>query len=138
MEREDRMKKIHKYVENMKEIRMLSTPDPDAIDDADDYGRILVENFSRIGELASENRSFIDSVTQVFNSGEELSEPMKDATMQLINLLVGDDSFEEVDVHMSELLEGFLIQNEIDQSKDENEKVISMAKKVKRDYFFVL
>ena len=137
MEREDRMKKIHKYVENMKEIRMLSTPDPDAIDDADDYGRILVENFSRIGELASENRSFIDSVTQVFNSGEELSEPMKDATMQLINLLVGDDSFEEVDVHMSELLEGFLIQNEIDQSKDENEKVISMAKKVKRDYFFV-
>jgi hypothetical protein len=105
MEDEYRMYQIHKYVENMKEIRMLSTPDLDAIDNADDYGKILIENFSKIGELAAENREFIDSVIPIFSSDKELSDTMKDATRQLIDLLIGNDSFEEVDVHMSELLD---------------------------------
>ncbi len=137
MDREDRMQQIHKYVENMKEIRLLSTPDLGKIENADDYGRILIENFSKIGKLAAENREFIEAVTPFYNSDEKLSETMREATVQLIDLLVSDDSFEEVDVHMSELLDGLLIQNEIDRSTNENDKVISMAKKVKRDYFFV-
>ncbi len=49
MKQEDRLQQIHKYVENMKEIRMLSTPDLNTIDNADDYGKILIENFSKIG-----------------------------------------------------------------------------------------
>lgn len=53
MEREERLQQIHKYVENMKEIRLLSTPDLEAINNADDYGKILTENFSKIGELAA-------------------------------------------------------------------------------------
>jgi HD-GYP domain-containing protein (c-di-GMP phosphodiesterase class II) len=137
MEDEYRMYQIHKYVENMKEIRMLSTPDLDAIDNADDYGKILIENFSKIGELAAENREFIDSVIPIFSSDKELSDTMKDATRQLIDLLIGNDSFEEVDVHMSELLDEIMIQKEIEQSINENDKVVSMAKKVKRDYLLV-
>lgn len=128
---------IQKYIENMKEIRLLSTPDLSAIENADDFGRVLIENFSKIGMLAAENRGLIDSVIPVLNSEDKLSDTMREAVMQLINLLVGDDSFEEVDVHMSELLDSFLIQNEIEQSADENHRVISMAKKVKRDYFLV-
>lgn len=137
MKQEDRLQQIHKYVENMKEIRMLSTPDLNTIDNADDYGKILIENFSKIGTLAAENRGFIDSVTPAFNSDEQLSDTMKEATRQLIDLLIGNDSFEEVDVHMSELLDGLMLQKEIEQSADENDKVISMAKKVKRDYLLV-
>ena len=137
MEREDRIQQIHRYVENMKEIRLLSTPDLNTIENADDYGRILIENFSKIGRLAAENRGLIDSVTPFFTSEDELSDDMREATIQLINALVGNDSFEEVDVHMSELLDGLLIDKEIEQSTNENDRVISMAKKVKRDYFLV-
>ncbi len=137
MEQENRIQQIHKYVENMKEIRMLSTPDLSKIENADDYGRILIENFSKIGMLASENRQLIDSVTPIFHSGEKLSDTMREAAMRLINLLTGDDSFEEVDSHMSELLDGLMIQSEIEQSVDENERVISMAKKVKIDYYIL-
>ena len=137
MGHENRMDQIHKYVENMKEIRLLSTPDLSAIDNADDYCRILIENFSKIGTLAAENRGFIDSVTPIFASDEKLSDTMREATMELIELLVGSDSFEEVDVHMSDLLDNLLIQKEIDESEDLNERVLSMAKKVKRDYLFV-
>ncbi len=137
MKREDRLWQIHRYVENMKEIRLLSSPDLSAVDNADDYGRILVENFSKIGKLAAENCEFIDSVTPAFASEGKLSDAMRDATIQLIDLLVDNDSFEEVDVHMSELLDGLMIQKEINQSTNENDRVISMAKKVKRDYLIV-
>lgn len=46
MEREDRSQQICRYVENMQRLRLLSTPDVSEIDDADDYGRILIDNFS--------------------------------------------------------------------------------------------
>ncbi len=138
MEREDRMRQIHRYVENMKKIRVLSTPDLNSIRNADDYSQILIENFSRIGELAAENRDLIDSVAAIFTSENVLPDPIRETAMQLVDLLVQEDSFEEVDVHMAELLGSFLIQNEIAQAgENENDKVISMAKKVKRDYFLV-
>ena len=138
MECEVRIQQIHRYVENMKKIRVLSTPDLNMIKNADDYSQILIENFSRIGELAAENRELIDSVAAIFNSEEVLPDSIREATMQLVDLLVREDSFEEVDVHMAELLDGFLIQNEIAQAgENENDRVISMAKKVKRDYFLV-
>ncbi len=137
MEREERIKQIHRYVENMKEIRLLSTPDLNEIDNADDYEKILIENFSKIGMLASENRGYIDSVTPYFVSEEKLSDTMRDAAMQLIELLVDNNSLEEVDVHMSELLHGLLIQKQAGQSTVESDRVIFMAKKVKMDYLIV-
>ena len=138
MEREDRINQIHRYVENSKKIRMLSTPDMNTIENADDYCQILIENFSTIGELAAENRELIDSVTPIFASEDVLPDSIREAAMQLVDLLVRNDSFEEVDVHMAELLDRFLLQNEIAQAGDNvSDKVISMAKRVKRDYFLV-
>ena len=140
MEREDRMWQIHRYVENSKKIRMLSTPDINLIKNADDYCRILTDNFSKIGELAAENRELIDSVTPIFASVDALPDAIREAAMQLVDLLVQEDSFEEVDFHMAERLDDFLIQNEIAQTGDndnDSDRVISMAKRVKRDYFFI-
>ncbi len=137
MELEERMQQIHKYVENMKEIRMLSTPDLSVIDNADDYEKILIKNFSKIGMLAAENRGYIDSVSPFFASEDELSDTMREATIQLIKLLVDNDSLEEVDVHMSELLHKILLRKQAERLSDENDRVISMAQKVKMDYLIV-
>ncbi len=54
------LKDFNDYIERMNEIRLLSTPDLDEIDDSEEYGRTLVRNFSRIGSLASTNRAIID------------------------------------------------------------------------------
>ena len=138
MEHKDRIQLIGKYVENMKKIREFSTPDMNVIENEDDYSRILIENFSRIGELAAENRKMIDIIASNFTSDGLLPDSIRETAMQLIDLLVQEDSFEEVDVHMADLLDGLLSRNEPAQTENnENDKVISMAKKVKRDYFLV-
>lgn len=53
---------FREYAERMKEIRLLSTPGLDEIEDAGEYGHILVENFSKIGKLAAENRRIINEI----------------------------------------------------------------------------
>ena len=44
----------------MKEIRLLSTPDLSDISDSSEYSRILIDNFSKIGGFAIENRKVIN------------------------------------------------------------------------------
>ena len=42
-------KKYIDYVDRMKKIRMLSTPELTNIEDENEYSKILVNNFSEIG-----------------------------------------------------------------------------------------
>ena len=59
------------YVERMTEIRTLSTPSLEGIEDADAYGRILQENFVRIGKLASKNRDLLEQYLYPLLNGRE-------------------------------------------------------------------
>ena len=52
-------KGTREYIERMTEIRTLSTPSLEGIEDADAYGRVLRENFVRIGKLAGKNRELL-------------------------------------------------------------------------------
>ena len=47
----EQMKVYSEYVERMKEIRLLSTPNLNEVADAEEYSQVLIRNFSRIGEL---------------------------------------------------------------------------------------
>lgn len=45
MEQDQYLSLFQQYAKRMREIRLLSTPDLNDINDADEYGQILVENF---------------------------------------------------------------------------------------------
>ena len=60
MTREDILKQFKDYVDHIKRIRRLSTPEISDISGPDEYSAVLEDNFSRIGLLAQENRSLID------------------------------------------------------------------------------
>ena len=51
---------ITSYVKRMQKVRLLSTPSLDDIQEADDYSRLLLDNFQKIGEYALENRRMLD------------------------------------------------------------------------------
>ncbi len=128
------------YARRMREIRLLSTPDLRDIQSADDYSRVLVNNFSRIGELAEENRKLIDAYIKPLIVSEAIvTDQMRHQLEFFLRLLVKDSSFEEVDVHLSDFLNDHFFIEEIQEAKssDENTHVIAMAKKVKRDYLLV-
>ncbi len=50
------------FVQRLEEIRRLSSPSMKGIPDAERYCETLRQNFIRIGELAQENRSFLNAV----------------------------------------------------------------------------
>ena len=140
MEKDQYLTLFQQYTKRMREIRLLSTPDLNDINNADEYERVLIENFSRIGELATENRKVINDVLKPMISADvELTDEMREMLQQFDKLLVDEDSMEEVDVHLSEIINRILTEHElmVDEDDDENEKVLAMGKKVKRDYFLI-
>ena len=137
---DDQQKKFRDYVERMKEIRLLSSPTIDEIENADDYSRILIRSFSRIGELAAENRKLIDGyIKPLLASRGKLTEETRKQLSEFNDLLLEDSSFAEIDAHLSEILNDLLLTGDEDPagSADEDTLVILMARKVVRDYFML-
>ncbi len=140
MEKNKTMDLFREYVQNMREIRLLSTPDLGDISDADEYGDVLAKNFTKIGELASKNRVVVNDIIKPLISAEEV---LSDETIELLEsfdeMLIDEDTMEEVDVHLSEVINTILTDDELrrEEAGDENSKVVAMAKKVKRDYFLI-
>ncbi len=128
------------YVDRMKAIRVLSTPNLGLIDDAEEYSRILLDNFSQIGKLASKNRMVIDRLVKPNLSVDvDLSDETREKLEEFAELLFDVDTFGEVDVHLSDLITNRLMEEEIRLADmdDVNELVMSMAQKVKRDYILI-
>lgn len=140
MEQDNYLTLFQQYAKRMREIRLLSTPDLNDIKDPDEFGRILKDNFSRIGKLAIENRKIINEVLKpIISSDVELTDEMREMLLQFDELLVDEDSMEEVDVHLSEIINRILTEHELmlGETDDESSRVQAMAKKVKRDYFLI-
>lgn len=127
------------YIDNMKEIRLLSTPALEEVENADQYGTLLKNNFARIGELAAKNRVVINDIIKPLAASEEkLSEEIQSLLVQFDKLLMNEEAIEEVDMHLSELIGLILTNNELkNDAADESGRVISIARQVKRDYFII-
>ena len=56
----DSVSGFDQYIERLNQIRALSSPSLDGVEDAKTYSRRLRENFVQIGRLAAENRPFLE------------------------------------------------------------------------------
>ncbi|MCR4762269.1 MAG: HD domain-containing protein [Lachnospiraceae bacterium] len=93
------------YVERMTKIRLLSSPQLDETTTADAYSAILIDNFRHIGELAGENRAFIEATIEpLLHSGELLPEDTVAAIRQLNELLIDAKETELIDLPIAVLL----------------------------------
>ena len=63
---ENNIKKLqaqcHAFSDRMRQIRALSSPNLEGIENEEAYSKILRDNFEQIGMLAEENRLFISDV----------------------------------------------------------------------------
>lgn len=101
------------YVKRMQKVRLLSTPSLDDIQEADDYSQLLLENFQKIGEYASENRRMLDEILfPLLKMDRPLSEKEVENLRELSGLLVDGEKATEFDLHLSEMIDDCLYQEE--------------------------
>lgn len=127
------------YIERMQEIRILSKPDLEEMGDSKEYSKTLVRNFSVIGDLATVNRKVMDEYVNPVLAGKKALDDREREKIDNINeLLVETSSSEEVDAHLSEVLSDLLVDDIIiTENSTDDEHVLAMAGKVKRDYFAI-
>ena len=86
------------YIDRITEIRSLSTPSLSGISNAEDYSTRLRENFTRIGLLASENRSFLDdTLFPLIRSDRKLSDMESDDLNDFCDKFLNAEVMEALD-----------------------------------------
>ena len=130
------------YVERMKQVRSLSTPSLDSISTANDYSRVLLENFKRIGLLAKENREVVEKeLLPLLNSKERLSEEEIQELNELNEYLFDMASKEEIDQHIADLINERLFKEELSSAEPDSfdERMIQgLIKTMQIKYFLMV
>lgn len=110
------------YIKRMEEIRRLSSPALDNITDADGYSRLLCENFNKIGELATLNRDFLDTVLYPLLKSDEMMDDDFSHLMDFTDELICAESAENIDLPIVYMVSGSLMSNAMDH-KDLKEQI---------------
>lgn len=108
----DIRKGTREYIERMTEIRTLSTPSLDGIEDADAYGRVLRENFVRIGKLAGKNRELLEEgLYPLLNSDGVLTKEEAAAMISFSEELLDAEELENMDLPITAMVAERLMKN---------------------------
>lgn len=116
------------YAERLRMVRKLSAPSLEEVESADDYSRLLLHNFRKIGELAGENAEVLNKILMPFLQGEEaLSEEDASELDSLNELLLGESRTDVLDTHLAEMINNRLNASEEklteETSGDPNQRV---------------
>ena len=123
---ENREELYNEYIVRTAEIRRLSTPSLEEIDNADDYSRKLRSNFTRIGELAEENRQFLNDVFfPLIKSNNMLSKEQIHELMGFGNELINSEVIESLDIPVMTMLSDRLF-SDADNKRDLYSKIRSL------------
>ncbi len=114
----DYRSRYQEYLQRTTEIRALSTPSIDDLENADEYANRLRENFRRIGVLAAQNRKFLDTELYPLIRSDE---PMREEDILRVtafgDTLIDARSAESIDLPIISVLSERLL-SEADESGD--------------------
>lgn len=121
---------LDNYIHRMSDIRTLSSPQINEIDNAGDYSDRLRDNFRRIGVLAAENRKTLDEI--IFPLAES-DDPLTEEEIKIINEfnedLVDTMSVENLDSAIMSILSDRLVKD-ASLKNDESYLVKELQKQV--------
>ena len=101
------------YVERMRKTRLLSTPSLEDIGIAEDYSRLLLQNFRKIGEYAAQNRVMLDKILFPLLDKKGMLSGAETESLNELNGMLADGALTtEIDIHLSEMISDFLSREE--------------------------
>ena len=115
-----------RYVQNTRQIRILSRPDPEKLDSENAYSEVLRANFIRIGEIAQENRAILCDVLDLLLDADRLP---SDDILNELNLfsenLLNANSIQSLDIPLSHMISTLLF--ELALKEDDPKKILLQA-----------
>ena len=123
MEGRDEIKEaLVSYAERLRQVRVLSAPSVEEVKDADDYSRLLLHNFRRIGELAGENAEVLDKILMPMLQGTDPIDEETAEELDALNQLLSDTHHDDmVDTCLAEMINHRLTLRPKELPEDENE-----------------
>ena len=123
-------KDFEQYVERMKRIRALATPDITEIKTADEYSKVLIDHFRQIGVLAEQNYALIEDYIMPMRLPREELERFNE-------MLVNEIDAVEVDVHLSDWLMDKLMLSDIEMhsGQDDSSLLSRLFVQMRRAYY---
>lgn len=129
------------YVDRMKKVRSLSTPSLDSIAGAEDYSKVLLENFKQIGCLATENRETVKTILlPILESDRPLSDEEAEELSELNEQLFDMVNLEEIDQHVADMINERLVVEELKNATSENYdelKIVGIGRTMQIKYFLM-
>ena len=138
--REDIKEAMTSYANRLREVRKLSAPSVEEVENAEDYSRLLLHNFRRIGELAGENAEVLDKILMPMLKGNEQLDEETAAQLDELNRLLLDERHEDVvDSCLAEMINNRLNDKaeEVpgEESDDDTDKIVRMLERtIDMDY----
>lgn len=109
------------YAERLRMVRKLSAPSLEEVESADDYSRLLLHNFRKIGELAGENAEVLNKILMPFLQGEEALSEEEASELDTLNELLIDRSRSDIlDTHLAEMINNRLNASEEGLAEETN------------------
>ena len=125
------------YVDRMKQIRSLSSPDLQGITNAEAYSSVLRENFNNIGQLAQENKDLISEVLDpILNSKEALDPELLSAIERLNEELLDASDDENIDLTLSSMLTDRLLKD-TDATEDLDYRIGLLDKEIENSNLLI-
>ena len=116
---EELTKEFSEYAERLRTVRELSSPSVSSIQGPEDYSRLLLHNFCKIGELAGENRKMLDEILLPLLKEKAIGEEEAEELEKLNSLLIDQNLKTDLDTHLSEMISDRLAEREMELIEDE-------------------
>ena len=131
----DRREKSYQgYIDRTVKIRRMSSPLLEEIENADSYGERLKDNFLQIGQLAQENREFLDSeFYPLIYSDAPLNDNQIKALMEFGKRLINAENVESLDLPIMSLVSDRLLE-EARQNQNLNDEIRQMDSRISTCY----
>ena len=129
--------RLHQYVENITLIRELSSPMVNEVDNAEDYRELLINNFTRIGELAKENTEILNNYYfPLFNDEGDIDRDKMDVMTYFSQSLVNVYKLNFIDTPMIYEQAKALLKR-VEKGNDDSEIVVALDNMVSIAYAMI-
>ncbi len=125
---------IKKYIQNMEQIGVLSSPNFESDVNVDDYTKILHGNFVTIGRLASENREILDTYVFPILNAKELTRENKEVLQEAFSALVDGYTMENVDISLAVLISDKLLEDALKHCENTEQLIQALDDNILANY----